>query len=68
MWQLIYQQLSRISKMKTIIDKHTGKVLYIRFDEPTEENEIAIDKICNIENPDGTDIYFNFETEIFYLQ
>jgi hypothetical protein len=49
--------------MKTIIDKNTGKVLYCRVDEPTEENEIAIDDMLTeeMENP-----YFNFVTRTFY--
>ena len=49
--------------MKTIIDKYTGKVLYCREDEPTVENEMAIDLLLDIymENP-----YYNFETKEFY--
>lgn len=49
--------------MKTIIDKYTGKVLYCRKDEPTLENEMAIDLLLEVymENP-----YYNFETQTFY--
>ena len=49
--------------MKTIIDKYTGKVLYCREDEPTVENEMAIDLLLEVymENP-----YYNFETKEFY--
>ena len=49
--------------MKTIIDKYTGKVLYCREDEPTLENEMAIDLLLEVymENP-----YYNFETKEFY--
>lgn len=49
--------------MKTIIDKNTGQVLYCRDDDPTEENEIAIDEFLTevMENP-----YFNFLTRTFY--
>lgn len=52
--------------MKTIIDKNTGKVLYCRFDEPTEPNEIAIDLLCTIESEN--EIYYNFETKEFYVK
>lgn len=52
--------------MYTIVDEQ-GKVLYCRLDLPTVEGEIAIDEICNLENPDGKEIYFNFETEQFYI-
>jgi hypothetical protein len=49
--------------VKTIIDKYTGKVLYCRVDEPTEENEIAIEELLTeeMENP-----YFDFENQVFY--
>ena len=49
--------------MKTIIDKYTGKVLYCREDEPTLENEIAIDEILTVFYIKP---YFNFETREFY--
>jgi hypothetical protein len=49
--------------MKTIIDKNTGKLLYCREDEPTLENEMAIDLLLTtpMENP-----YYDFNTQIFY--
>jgi hypothetical protein len=49
--------------MKTIIDKNTGKVLYCRKDEPTLENEMAVDLLLTIpmENP-----YYDFNTQTFY--
>ncbi len=49
--------------MKTIIDKYTGQVLYCRQDQPTIENEIAIDLLLTTEmdNP-----YYDFETQTFY--
>jgi hypothetical protein len=49
--------------MKTIIDKNTGKVLYCREDEPTLENEMAIDLLLTkpIDNP-----YYDFDTKNFY--
>jgi hypothetical protein len=49
--------------MKTIVDKYTGKVLYCRDDEPTLENEIAIDKILTVFYIKP---FFNFETKEFY--
>ena len=51
--------------LRTIVDKVTGKVLYCRFDEPTEPNEIAIDKVCAIETEN--EIYYNFDTQEFYI-
>ena len=53
--------------MYTIIDSQ-GKVLYCRLDLPTVEGETAISEICTLENPDNKDIYFNFETNEFYLK
>ena len=49
--------------MKTVVDKETGKVLYCRYDEVTEPNEIGIDFLLTeeMENP-----YWDFENEIFY--
>jgi hypothetical protein len=49
--------------MKTIVDKYTGEVLYARQDEPTLENEIAIDEILTVFYIKP---YFNFETREFY--
>jgi len=49
--------------MKTIIDKNTGKVLYCREDNPTMENEIAINLLLDVAmiNP-----YYDFKTQTFY--
>lgn len=49
--------------MKTIVDKYTGQVLYCRIDEPTVENEIAVEELLmeNMENP-----YYDFNTKTFY--
>ena len=49
--------------MKTIIDKNNGKVLYCREDEPTLENEMAIDLLLTtpMDNP-----YYDFNTQTFY--
>ena len=52
--------------MYTIVNEE-GKVLYCRLDLPTVEGEIAISEICTLENSDGKDIFFNFETQQFYL-
>ena len=52
--------------MFTIINEQ-GKVLYCRLDLPTVEGETAISEICTLENSEGKDIYFNFETHDFYL-
>jgi hypothetical protein len=49
--------------MKTIVDKYTGEVLYCRDDEPTLENEIAIDEILTVFYIKP---FFNFETKEFY--
>jgi hypothetical protein len=53
--------------MKSIVDRATGKFLYCRLDEPTEVNEVAINQICNIETNEGEEIFFNFETQEFYI-
>lgn len=49
--------------IKTVVDKNTGKVLYCRIDEPTEDNEVAVEKLLTepMENP-----YFDFTTRTFY--
>jgi hypothetical protein len=54
--------------MKSIIDQETGKFLYCRLDEPTEVNEVAINQTCDLENPEGKEIFFNFETQEFYTK
>ena len=49
--------------LKIVINKYTGQVLYARMDEPTEENEIAIDDLLTepMENP-----YWDFDNKVFY--
>ena len=52
--------------MFTILNLN-GKVLFAKFDCNVLEGQIAVDEICTLENSDGKDIYFNFETQTFYL-
>lgn len=52
--------------MWTILDLN-GKVLFAKFDCNVLEGQIAVDEICTLENVDGKDIFFNFETNEFYL-
>ena len=52
--------------MYTIINAQ-GKVLYCRLDLPTVEGEIAIEQLYSGEIPEDKELYFNFETEQFYL-
>lgn len=42
-------------------------MLFAKNDNEVIKGQIAIDKICTLENPDGKEIYFNFETQTFYL-
>jgi len=54
--------------MKTIIDKNTGKVLYCRLDEPTLENEVAIDAIYEGNIQETDDLYWDEEKGEFILK
>ena len=54
--------------MWTIIETTTNKVLFAKFDNEVLEGQVAIEQICTIENPDQKDIYYNFETQTFYLK
>ena len=54
--------------MKTIIEKETGLLLYCRLDEPTEPNEVSINQTCDLEINEGEEIFFNFETQEFYIK
>ena len=54
--------------MWTIIEKITGKVLFSKSDDNVLEGQVAIYEICTLEIPEGKELYFNFETEKFYLQ
>lgn len=53
--------------MYSIIDTTTNKLLFAKYDNEVLEGQIAISEICTLENPDGKEIYFNFETKQFYL-
>lgn len=52
--------------MWTICDIN-GKVLFAKFDNEVLEGQIAIEHIYSGENPEDKELYFNFETEKFYL-
>ena len=52
----------------TILEKSTSKVLYCKKDDLVDENQLAITQMCILENPDNKDIYYNFETQTFYLK
>jgi hypothetical protein len=56
--------------MYTIIDESTNKVLFAKFDSEVLEGQVAIDKVCTIEreNPFESEIFYNFETEQFYIK
>lgn len=49
--------------MYTIIEKLTGKVLYVKFNNEVSEDQVAITQLRTIamDNP-----YWDFENEIFY--
>lgn len=53
--------------MWTILDQN-GKVLFAKFDNEILEGQIAISQIYSGEIPEGKELYFNFDTENFYLQ
>ena len=53
--------------MYSIIDTTTNKLLFAKNDNEVIEGQIAISEICNLENPDGKDIFFNFETQQYYI-
>ena len=50
-------------KLKTVIDKHTGKELRAQFHDEIAENEMLIEALRTeyMENP-----YWDFENEVFY--
>ena len=52
--------------MWTILDQN-GKLLFSKFDNEVMEGQIAISEICTLENIENKEIYFNFETNEFYL-
>lgn len=53
--------------MFTIIDTTTNKLLFAKYDNEVIDGQIAISEICNLENPDGKEIFFNFTTHEFYI-
>jgi 5,10-methenyltetrahydromethanopterin hydrogenase len=52
----------------TIIEEATGKVLYCKKDDDVSEGQIAITEMCTLPNPDFKEIFFNFETQEFYIK
>jgi len=56
--------------MYTIIDTATNKVLFAKFDNEVLEGQVAIEQICTIEreNPFESEIFYNFETQEFYIK
>jgi hypothetical protein len=52
----------------TIVDKESGLVLFCKRDNLVNENQVAIVEMCTLENPEGKEIYFNFETHEFYTK
>lgn len=54
--------------MFSIIEKSTGKFLFSSMYNEVNEDKAPIEKICEIDNPENKDIYFNFETEQFYFK
>lgn len=55
--------------MWAIVNKKTGKVLFATvFEFEDTETEIAIKQIYSGEIPENSELYFNFDTENFYLQ
>jgi hypothetical protein len=52
----------------TIVDKESGKVLFCKKDNSVTENQVAIIEMCMLENIEGQEIFFNFETKEFYTK
>lgn len=53
--------------MYTIIETTTNRLLFVKSDNQVLSGQVAIELICTIENPELKDIYFDFETQTFYL-
>jgi hypothetical protein len=51
----------------TIVDKVSGLVLFCKKDNTVTENQVAIIEMCMLENIEGQEIFFNFETKQFYI-
>lgn len=58
----------KIFKMYTIIEQSTNKVLFAKFDNQVLSGQVAIEQMCTLENPDGKEIYYNFDTQEFYIK
>ena len=54
--------------MFNIIDETTGLLLFAKSDNEVFAGQTAISEICELENPDNKEIYFNFETRQFYIK
>lgn len=54
--------------MYTILETTTNRVLFAKYDNIVLENQIAIKQVCELENPDNKDFFYDFETQQFYLQ
>jgi hypothetical protein len=56
--------------MYTIVDSISGLVLFAKNDSVVFEGQTAINKVCLIEreNPFESEIFYNFETEQFYVK
>jgi hypothetical protein len=54
--------------MYNIIDETTGLLLFAKSDNVVLEGQIAISEICDLENPEGKEIFFNFGTRQFYTK
>jgi hypothetical protein len=52
----------------TIVDKVSGLVLFCKKDNTVTEKQVAIVEMCNLENIEGQEIFFNFETQEFYTK
>jgi hypothetical protein len=53
--------------MYTIIDSITGLVLFAKFDSQVLEGQTAIENLCDLNNPEGFPIYWDFKDLIFYI-
>ena len=52
--------------MYTIVDSISGLVLFAKSDSEVLVGQTAINKVCTIETE--SDIYYNFETQEFYVK
>jgi hypothetical protein len=51
--------------MWTIVDAVSGLVLFAKNDSECLEGQIAVNEICTIETE--SEIFYNFETQEFYI-